>query len=174
MVFKRILVSISILALAAFAIGCNQAETSDNANLAATTSTRPGPDNSEITTTIDANGVKTETRTFRDNSRVSKVVVTTRNGQRTARVYSRSGEDKEINDVGDALEATGDELADGAGWVADKAEDVGQETADKAEDVGQETAGAAKKVGEKTVEGVKKVGEGAKKTGKAIKDAVTP
>ena len=74
MVFKRILTGFSIAVIAAFAVGCNQTEgtySNTNSNSAVTTTTRPGPDNSEITTTIDANGVKTETRTFRNNPRVS-------------------------------------------------------------------------------------------------------
>jgi hypothetical protein len=176
-VFKRILTGFSITLMAAFAVGCNQSEatySNTNSNSAVATTTRPGPDNSEITTTIDANGVKTETRTFRNNPRISRVVVTTRNGQRTVRAYSPSGEEKDVNDVGDALELTGDKIADGAGWIADKSEDV----AGKAVDVGGKTAETAKTVGEKTVEGAKKVGdktvEGAKKTGKAIKKVVTP
>jgi hypothetical protein len=158
-------------------------------NAGATTSTRTGPDNSEITTTTDANGVKTETRVFRDNPRVSKVVVTTRNGQRTVRVYSPSGQDKEVNDVGDALEVTGDKIADAAGWVADKSVDAakatgsaletaGEKTVEGAKTVGEKTAEGAKTVGEKTAEGAKTVGkktaEGAKKTASAIKKAVTP
>jgi hypothetical protein len=176
-VFKRILTGFSITLMAAFAVGCNQSETTysnTNSNLAVAATTRPGPDNSEITTTIDANGVKTETRTFRNNPRISRVVVTTRNGQRSVRAYSPSGEEKDVNDVGDALEATGDKIADGAGWIADKSEDV----AGKAVDIGKKTGETAKTVGEKTVEGAKKVGdktvEGAKKTGKAIKKVVTP
>lgn len=175
--FKRITTGLSIAVLAASALACSQGEatiSNTNSNLATTTTTRPGPDNSEITTTIDAQGVKTETRTFRNNPRVSRVVVTTRNGQRTVRAYSPSGEERNVNDIGDVLEVTGDKIADGAGWVADKGEDVGRKTADVAKTVGEKTADTAKTVGEKTAEGAKKVGEGAKKTGKAIKKAVTP
>jgi hypothetical protein len=175
--------------LASFAVGCSQDATTQNNTNSAVTTTRQGPDNSEITTTIDPNGVKTETRTFRNNPKVSKVVVTTRDGKRTVRAYSPSGEEKEVNDVGDALEVTGEKVAAGAGWAADKGEDVVGEVPDKAEDVadktvdtaktvGDKTAEGAKKVGEKTAEGAKKVGEktaeGAKKTGKAIKKVVTP
>jgi hypothetical protein len=188
---KRLLIAFALTALATFAVGCATTDQAANANVdaAGTTSTRTGADGSEITTTIDANGVKTETRVFRNNPRVSKVVVTTRNGQRTVRVYSPSGEDKEVNDVGDALEVTGDKIADAAGWVADKTEDAaratgsalgtaGEKTAEGAKTVGVKTAEGAKMVGSKTAEGAKTVGkktaQGAKKTGKAIKDAVTP
>ena len=98
-----------MIALAAFAPACNTPETNTNvnANLATPgTTTRPGPDNSTITTTTDANGVTTETRTFNGNPRVSKVVVTTRNGQKTARVYSASGEETDLkSDVDHALDA---------------------------------------------------------------------
>ncbi|MGH9969988.1 MAG: hypothetical protein ACREBG_19640 [Pyrinomonadaceae bacterium] len=184
---KQLLVALAIAVLGMFAVGCAKNDEMANANMnaAGTTSVRTGPDNSEITTTTDANGVKTETRVFRDNPRVSKVVVTTRDGRRTVRVYSRTGEEKEVNDVGDALEATGAKLADGAGWVADKTEDAAQETkqgaktvgkavTDKAEDVGQKTAEGAKAVGRGAQAVGKKAAAGAKKTGKAIKDAVTP
>jgi hypothetical protein len=45
---------------------------------------RTAPDDSEITTTRESN-VTTETRTFRNsNSRIERVVVTTRDGKRTA------------------------------------------------------------------------------------------
>lgn len=139
-----------------------------NANTAGTTTTRTAADGSEITTTINADGTKTETRTFRNNPRVSRVVVTTpRDGRRTVRVISPRGEEKEVNDVGDALEVTGDKLADAAGWVADKGEDVVDETADKLEDVGDKTVSGAKTVGKKTAQGAKKVGS-------KVKDAVTP
>ncbi len=176
----KFLGALAIAALVTFAAGCNKAEGTANDNLNAnadmanTTTTRTGPDNSEITTTTDANGVKTETRVFRNNPRVSRVVVTTRSGNRTVRAYSPTGEEKEVNDVGDALEATGEKIAQAANFVADKVEDVpgaakkgAEEVADKAEDVAGKTAKGAKTVGKKTV-------EGAKKAGSKIKDAVTP
>jgi len=139
------------------------------------------------TETSEANGVTTETRIYKNNPRISKVVITTRDGKRTARVYSVKGEEKEIpaNDVEAVLQKTGDEIANAAGFVADKAEDVGgkakdvgekvgdkakdvgSEAADKTEDVIQGTGNRAKKVGEKAV-------EGAKSAGKAIKKVVTP
>lgn len=177
----KILGAFTLAALATVAAGCNSADTTAtngnanaNAIVANQTTTRTGPDNSEITTTTDANGVTTETRVFRGNPRVSRVVVTTRSGNRSVRAYSASGEEKEVNDVGDALEATGDKIAQAAGWTADKAEDVPgevkkgvNEVGDKAEDVADKTADGAKKVGKKTAEGAKKVGN-------KIKDAVTP
>jgi hypothetical protein len=56
-------------------------------------SARRGPDNSEISTTVDAYGNKHDTRTFANNERISSVVVlTTSNGQQTATVYSKTGE----------------------------------------------------------------------------------
>ena len=176
---KKVLL-IAMLAVAALAIaGCARTDEMANANTAPTTTTRTAPDGSEITTTIDANGVKTETRVFRNNPRVARAVVTTtRDGKRTVRVYSPAGEEKEVNDVGDVFEVTGDKLADAAGWVADKGEDAVGETGDKLEDVGDKTVEGAKTVGEKTASGAKTVGKktasGAKKVGGAIKDAVTP
>jgi hypothetical protein len=113
--------------------------------------------------------LKTETRVFRDNPRLSKVVVTTQDGTRTVRVYSPTGEEKELNksDSRDALEETGDVIIDAAGFVAEKTVDAAKATKEGAKKVGEKTADAAKTVGEKTA-------EGAKKTGKAIKKAVTP
>lgn len=202
----KLLAGICLLALLAFLPGCNKtdetANTNANANTAApTTTTRTGPDNSEITTTTDANGVTTETRVFKNNPRVSKVVVTTRNGQRTTRVYSATGQESDVkSDVVNGLEATGNAIADAAGWVGDKtvagakatgegAKTVGEKTVEGAKTVGSKTAEGAKVAGSKTAEGAKTVGEktvagaktvgsktvsGAKKVGSAIKKVVTP
>ena len=111
----------------------------------------------------------TETRVFRDNPRLSKVVVTTHEGTRTVRVYSTTGEEKELNksDSRDVLEETADVIVDAAGFVAEKTVDAAKATKEGAKKAGEKTAEGAKKVGEKT-------GEGAKKAGKAIKKAVTP
>jgi hypothetical protein len=171
-VTNRLLIVLAAAILAAAGAGCS---TTDNANVnanantaIASNTTRPGPDGSEITTSVDANGVRTETRVFHNNPRVAKVVVTTRDGKRTTTVYAPSGESKELKEeVGDALAATGNALADAAGWVADKTEDVVDKTKEGAKTVGEKTGEAAKTVGKKTA-------EGAKKTGKAIKKAVTP
>jgi len=175
---SRTLVSVAVVSFAVAISGCSS--TPDNANTnanasdaVATNNTRMGPDNSEITTSVDANGVKTETRVFHNNPRVSKVVVTTREGKRTITVYAPSGEARELNknEPEDVLEATGTAIADAVGFVADK-------TVEGAKTVGEKTVEGAKTVGEKTAEGtrtvVEKTGEGAKKTGRAIKKAVTP
>jgi len=139
-----------------------------NAGVVATNTTRPAADNSEITTSVDANGVKTETRVFHNNPRVAKVVVTTRDGKRTTTVYAPSGESKDLKEeAGDALATTGNALADAAGWVAGKTVDLADKTKEGAKTVAEKTKEGAKTVGEKTA-------EGAKKTGKAIKKAVTP
>ncbi len=122
---NKLLICLGVAILAVASVGCN---TTDNANAnananatVASSTTRPGPDGSEITTTVDANGVKTETRVFHNNPRVSKVVVTTRDGKRTTTVYAPSGESKDLkNEVEDALVATGNAIADAAGFVADK------------------------------------------------------
>ena len=178
---KKFLTVLAIATLSAAASACSTTENANanlnaNANMAvAQTTTRTAEDGSVITTTTDASGVKTETRVFGNNPRVSRVVVTTNPaGRRTVRAYSAGGETKEVNDVGDALEVSGDKIADAAGWVADKTKDGVAEAGDKLEDLGDKTADGAKKVGE----GAKKVGEktveGAKKTGSAIKKAVTP
>jgi hypothetical protein len=218
-VSKRFKSGACVLLLAAFAAACGgNAETGNvnatgiNANVgnaaagagasSMTAETRTAPDNSEIRTeTID--GVTTETRTFRDtNSRVERVVVTTRDGRRTARVYYRDKTVRELPEgqIESALNATGDALVSAGGRVvdvskeigseaADKTEDALGEAADKAEDVGGAAARGAKKVGseaadkaedagDKAASGAKRVGKeavkGAKKVGEGIKDAVTP
>lgn len=186
------------LLLAFVIVGCSQAGTNSTAQTPAQPTTAPGPDNSEITTSVDANGTRTETRTFRNNPHVSKVTVTTHNGQRTVKVTSPSGEEKVVDTTEDVLHATGDKVASAAGFVADKSEDVAGETkdkagdvkdktvsttkkaanevGDKAEDVKDKTVSASKNVGEKTVEGAKKVGDktvsGAKKAGSAVKKVI--
>jgi hypothetical protein len=162
---------VGVLALAG--TGCNTTDnTNANANANATVAsntTRPGPDNSEITTSVDANGVKTETRVFHNNPRVAKVVVTTRNGQRTTTVYAPSGEARELNknEPEDVLEATGTAIADAAGFAASK-------TVEGAKTVGDKTVEGAKTVGEKTVEGAKTVGDKTVEGAKKVKKAVTP
>jgi transcriptional regulator of met regulon len=186
--------------LVALAAGCSQnPSANDNASAiaAASPTTTAGPDNSEITTSVDSSGTKTETRTFKNNPRISKVVVTTRDGRRTVRAYSAKGEEREVTTNENVLEATGDKVASAAGFVADKAEDVpgeaktaakevgdkaedvkdktvsttkkvGSEVGDKAEDVKDKTVSTTKKVGEKTVEGAKKVGSETKKAVKKV------
>ena len=179
-----------VVMLAALAAGCSRNEAADqtaNANATTSPTTTVGPDNSEITTSVDANGNRTETRTFRNNPRISRVVVTTRDGRRTVRAYSPSGEEREVTTDENVLEATGDKVASAAGFVADKTKDAAGEVADKAEDVGDKTVSGAKKVGseaadkaedvgDKAVSGTKKVGdktvEGAKKVGSETKKAV--
>ena len=180
--YKKLLIGAFVIALASFFVGCSS---SDQAN-ANQTITTTGPDNSEIVTTTDSTGTRTETRTFRDNGRVARVVVTTRDGRRTVKVYSKTGEERELTqEVGDALALTGDKIAEAAGWVADKtttgvnevgdkAEDVGdkaktvgREVGDKAEDVGDKTTSTAKTVANKSA-------DAAKKTGRTIKKVVTP
>ena len=166
---------LTMLLLVALAAGCSAHTASTDQNAAtAAASPVPAPDNSEITTSVDASGNKTETRTFRNNPNVSKVVVTTHaDGRRTVRAYSPRGEEREVNTTENVLEATGDAVAKSAGFVADKGEDVageakdvGGEVADKAEDagdkaknVGEKAADKTKEVGEKAVDESKNVGE---------------
>ena len=181
---KRLWIVLSVAIVAATGASCSNADNANgnanaNATVVASDTTRPGPDGSEITTSVDANGVKTETRVFHNNPRVSRVVVTTRDGKRTTTVYAPSGETKELkDDVFDGLSATGNAIADGAGWVANKTVDAADKTKEGVKTAGEKTVEAAKTVGEKTASGAKTLGEktaeGAKKTGKAIKKAVTP
>jgi hypothetical protein len=162
-VSNKLLIGFAIAVLAAASAGCNTTDNANtnvnaNANTAvASHTTQPGPDNSEITTSVDANGVKTETRVFHNNPRVAKVVVTTRDGKRTTTVYAPSGQSKDLKEeAGDALSATGNAIADAAGFLAEKTVNIADKTKEGAKTVGEKTA------------------EGAKKAGKAIKKAVTP
>jgi hypothetical protein len=182
---------LTIPLLAVLGAGCsttNEAANQDaNAVASQSPTTAPAPDNSEITTAVDAQGTRTETRTFRNNPRISKVVVTTRNGTRTVRATSPRGEERDVTTDENVLEATGDRVADAAGFVADKTEDVageakgvgekavdtskdvGEKVVDTSKDVGEKAVDTSKTVGEKTVDGAKTVGEksveGAKKVG---------
>jgi hypothetical protein len=137
-----------------------------NANTTAATGTMPmtgGADGEVVTTETD--GVRTQTRTFKNNPRVERVVVTTdtRSGKRTARVYTTGGQVRELpeSEVDRALTATGDAVADAAGAVADKAKDVGRGVADKAEDVGRPVADKAEDVGRGVADKAEDVGRGA-------------
>src|SRR5215212_2988834 len=216
-VLKRFLCGACALALAALAAGCGDNSGTSNAgnansNTAVATNTnaantnasgpavatRTAPDGSTITTET-ANGVTTETRTFGEpQGRVERVVVTTRDGRKTARVYYRDKTVRELpdNEVERALTATGDAIVGAGGKVVEVSKDAGAAVADKVEDVPSEaddaaraTAKGAKKVGTvaadkaedvggATVNGAKKAGKatakGAKKVGGALKDAVTP
>ena len=102
-----------------------QAAMKDSSSTAAPTipvseQTTAAPDNSEIMTVLNAGGVKTETRTFKSHSRISKVVITTGEGKQTAQVYSIAGEARDLpqDKVMTALEATGDSLAEAVGFVS--------------------------------------------------------
>lgn len=177
-----------VFAVAVLAVAGSACSTTDNANAnanananttVASDTTRTGPYDSVITTTTDASGAKTETRVFHNNPRVSRVVVTTRDGKRTTTVYGPNDEAKDLKDeTVDVLVAAGNAIADAAGFVAEKTVDLADKTKEGAKTVGEKTAEGAKTVAEKTKEGAKKVGEktveGAKKTGSAIKKAVTP
>jgi hypothetical protein len=192
---KKSLIGMTIAALAVLAGGCGSATESNanaNANAAETAATTTtAPDNSEVTTTTDKNGVKTQTRVFRNNPRVSKVVVTTRDGNRTVKVYSPSGEERELNknEPEDWLEATGDRIADAAGWVKDKSVTAAEKTKEGAKTAADKTVDATKTVADKTVDTSKTVANkskagaktvvdatktGVRKTGNKIKKIVTP
>jgi len=170
---------LSVLLLVALAAGCTKTNDTASQNAAVENTTKLGPDNSEIATKVDANGVKTEERTFHGNPRIARVVVTTHNGTRSAKAYSPSGQERDLNEseTEKALDATGDKVADAAGFVADKSEDVaggakdvGVAAKDKTEAVGEKTVDVSKKVGDKTVDTSKKVGEKSVDTAKTVGD----
>ena len=204
-VIQRILALALTASSIALVAGCSSGNNSnatagtantDTANTAPVTA--PGPDNSEITTTNE-NGVKTETRTFKDNPRVSIIVVTTRDGNRTVKVYSPGGEEREMKSGPEkALDATGEAVADSVGFVkdkgsnvVDKTKDTGSTVIDKtkegtrtaidktkegAEVVKDTSTSTAKKVGSKTKEGaetvVDKTKSGTKKAVNAVKKVI--
>ena len=187
---KKTLIGLTMVAISVVMLACQSAQESNTNTNAGEATTRTAPDNSEITTTTDNSGTRTETRVFRDNPRVSKVVVTTSNGRRTVKVYSKTGEERDVSDkVSDALDTTGNAIADAAGFVADKSEDAynktkegvgtaADKTVDASKTVAHETKEGAKTVANKTVDTSKTVADktksGAKKTGRAIKKIVTP
>lgn len=168
-----------LLSLVVFAAACSGTD-SANSNTVAETVTKPAPDNSEVTTKVDANGVKTEERVFKNNPHISRVVVTTtKDGKRTVKAYSPSGEEREVKSTTeDVLDATGEKVAGAAGFVADKGEDVAGEAKDvageakdKTEEGVEKAADATKKVGDATVSGAKKVGSEATSGAKKVGDA---
>jgi hypothetical protein len=164
---------LTLVLLAALAVGCSKTNeaTGPNSNAAVENTTKPGPDNSEITTKVDANGVKTEERVFHGNPRIARVVVTTRDGTRTVKAYSPSGEERDVKSgTEDILDATGSKVADGAGFVADKSKDVAGEAKDKTVAVGEKTADTAKTVGDKTADTAKTVGDKTADTAKTVGD----
>ena len=148
----------------------SNANANANVDNSSATTTTTGPDNSDITT-ANQNGVRTETRTFRDNPRVSKVVVTTREGNRSVKVYSASGEEREMKSGPErALDVTGDAIADSVGFVKDKSIDVAHKTKEGAKTVGEKTADVSKTVADKTVDTTRTVVEKTKEGTKAVAD----
>lgn len=172
---KKFAIMIVIVTVGVLAAGCQRtqdATSNTNANVdsnsAMTTTT--APDNSEITTTNE-NGVRTETRTFRNNPRVSRVVVTTRDGNRTVRVYSASGEEREMKSTPErALDATGDAIADSVGFVKDKSVDVADKTKEGAKTVANKSVDVSKTIADKTVDTTKTVVDKTKEGSKSVAD----
>jgi ElaB/YqjD/DUF883 family membrane-anchored ribosome-binding protein len=166
----------ALASLLMFGAGCsssNNANTTANTNANTDTAntapaTAPGPDNSQITTTNE-NGVKTETRTFSNNPRVSKVVVTTRDGNRTVKVYSPSGEEREMKSEPEkALSATGEAIADSVGFVKDKGSDVVDKSKDTTSTVVDKTKEGTKTAIDKTKEGAETVKDKSTSTAKTV------
>ena len=137
-----------------------------------------GPDNSQIVTSVDANGQNVRERTFQSGP-VEKVTVTTSDGTETARIKYRDGTTVETHDkntIAHAMEWTGSEVAS-AGKTTGKVVVSGSETAaektvDASKTVAEKTADASKTVAKKTVGASKtvaeKTGHAAKKVGKAL------
>jgi hypothetical protein len=120
---------------------------------------------SDVKTTTGPDGVKTETRVFKKNDRVSKAVVTTRNGRRSGVVYTPSGERKNVPEdkIDLVLQGTADAVADAVGIVKKKSTAIASGTKEKGTDIGEATADATKKVIRKSADTLNKVGTKAKK-----------
>ncbi len=76
---KKFFLASLIGALVILAGACQKTENTANSNNAnsgdkSTTVTSTGPDNSQVVTTVDPNGVKTETRTFTGNPQSGRLV----------------------------------------------------------------------------------------------------
>src|SRR3989440_8548243 len=172
-VSKKLRIMILIGTVGVLTAGCQRTQdaTNTNANVDSNSAmTTTGPDNSEITT-ANENGVRTETRTFRGNPRVSRVVVTTREGNRTVKVYSASGEEREMKSAPErALDATGDAIADSVGFVKDKSVDVADKTKEGAKTVADKTVDISKTVADKTVDTTKTVVGKTKEGSKSVAD----
>ncbi len=177
---QRFSATIIALTLAVMATACsgdtdNTAATNSNANMSTATTAggvRTLPDNSEVRTET-VGGVTTETRTFKgSDGKVEKVVVTTRDGKRTARVYYRDNTVRELPDnaVESALVETADKLEDVGGKIVDVSKDIGAEVGDKAEDVAGKTVDGVKEVGDKAEDVGDKAASGAKKVGSVTAD----
>lgn len=194
----RIIALVSALLLMAFMAGCSSTSNANNTNANAnvnsnTTTTTTTNTTSSVTTsspatsaeyettTAEENGSRVETRTYRNNERISKVVITTKGNQRTMKVYpAGGGEAREVNksDVESLMDASADRIADAAGFVKSKTTTAAQATANTAQTVGHATANTARTVGETTANVASTVGHktanGAKKVGGAVKRAVSP
>src|SRR6266478_4923125 len=96
---------------------------------------------------------------------------TTRNGTRTAQAYSPSGEEKEVT-TGDSdpLHASGDAIADSAGWVKDKSVTAADKTKEGVKTGADKTVDVSKKVADKTVDTSKKVADKTVDTTKTVAD----
>ena len=166
---KKFFIVLTVSALSLLGVSCQSSQSNANATATPAETTAAAPDNSEITTTTDSSGTRTETRVFRDNPRVSRVVVTTRNGERTTKVYSSSGEERNLKtDTVDALHATGNAIGDAAGFVATKSETAFDKTKEGTKTVAEKTSDTAKTVGEKTKDVSRTVAEKSTNTGKIV------
>jgi hypothetical protein len=162
---KKLLIiySFALLVLAAFSTQARAHRIGTNANASIT----QDPSDGEITTTVE-NGFTIQTRTFKDDKRISRVVVTTApDGTKTARVYNRRGAARDLSPsaVDSALAMNADALADASGF-ANEPKDVADVTKEAAKDVKQDT----KKAADKTVEGAKTVADDTAKVAEKTAD----
>jgi hypothetical protein len=127
--------------------------------------THPGPDNSDIEVVMDKNGDVVETRTFKNNKNVSKVVVVTtaKNGKmtKTVTVYDGNGKPHAAPEskAESVMQELGDDVARGAGIVVQKTKDVAGDTKNVAGKVVDAGADATRKTVDKTKEGLNKAKE---------------
>lgn len=188
MIFSKVssLVLVGMLSVGAASCANNIHE---NSNTATAPSAREieKEDGSVVTETKAPDGTVTEIRTF-ETGEVARVTRTTPStGRRTATVEFRDGRKVDLeddNDIEQAMDATGDAIADAATRAWDAAKEIGEEVGDKTEDVAGKTVDVTKDIGSKVGKGAKTgaekvkdaagdtaeaVGKGVKKVGKKIK-----
>lgn len=176
----------SICALSlALAVGASGCATDREGSVSATLESKQA-DGSTVAVSTAPDNTKTEVRTF-ETGEIARVTRVTRpDGTRTATVEYRDGRKVELEDesaIEQAMEATGDAIAEAADATWEKSKEIGEEVGDKSEDVADKTADVSKKVAEETKDtaetvydkskkGAKKVGKGIKKVAGKVKDKI--
>src|SRR5205085_9248291 len=112
-----------MIACGARTTNSNTTTNTSNTNTRASVDSSPTAAAAEYVTQVtEDNGVRTETRTYSNNPNISKVVITTRSGKRTANVYNAYGEKRELHtdDMEEIRRKSGNERAKAAGLLRNK------------------------------------------------------